>query len=220
MKLYSLLASPFAARVRAAIYAKNLDVQIISPPPDWRTSPEYRKLNPLVRIPVLILDDGSSLPESGVIVEYLEDAFPQVPLRPPAAAERARVRLITQVAELYVQPAMSPLFRLFDTKERDEAAIEAQISKFEATLQQLNDLLRPGEYAVGDRLTTADLWLAPQRMMLGGLMAWSGRTELLDGHDALIAYSDLAHRDPFLNRVWQEMEEGVKAFMAARASSK
>jgi len=188
MKLYSLLASPYAARVRAAIYAKNLDVQIVAPPPDWRASPEYRKLNPLVRIPVLILDDGTSLPESGVIVEYLEDAFPQVPLRPRDAAERARVRLVTQVAELYVQTQMNPLFRLFDTKERDAAAIEAQISKFDETLRQLNALLRPGEYAVGNRLTTADLWLAPQRMMLGGLMAWAGRTELLNGYDALIAY--------------------------------
>jgi len=219
MKLYSLLASPYAARVRAAIYAKNLDVQIVAPPPDWRASPEYRKLNPLVRIPVLILDDGTSLPESGVIVEYLEDAFPQVPLRPRDAAERARVRLVTQVAELYVQTQMSPLFRLFDTKERDAAAIEAQISKFDATLRQLNALLRPGEYAVGNRLTTADLWLAPQRMMLGGLMAWAGRTELLNGYDALIAYENVARRDPFLNRVWQEMEEGVKIFMAERAAS-
>jgi len=59
MKLYSLLASPYAARVRAAIYAKNLDVPIVAPPPDWRASPEYRKLNPLVRIPVVILDDGT-----------------------------------------------------------------------------------------------------------------------------------------------------------------
>jgi glutathione S-transferase len=143
-----------------------------------------------------------------------------VPLRPNAAAERARVRLVTQVAELYVQPAMSPLFRLFDTKDRDEAAIEAQIIKLDATLQQLNDLLQPGEYAVGNRLTTADLWLAPQHMKLGGLMAWSGRTELLDGYDALSAYRDLAQRDPFLNRVWQEMEEGVQAFMAARANNK
>ena len=53
----------------------------------------------------------------------------------------------------------------------------------------------PGEYAVGNRLTTADLWLAPQRMMLGGLMAWAGRTELLDGYDALIAYEHVARRD-------------------------
>jgi glutathione S-transferase len=217
MRLYSLPASPYAARVRAAIYAKNLPVEIVSPPPDWRTSAEYRQLNPLMRIPVLMLDDGTALPESGVIVEYLEDEFPQISLRPRSAAELAQVRLVTQVAELYVQQAMSPLFRLFDSKERDEVAIGTQIVKFDATLKQLNDLLRPGEYAVGNRLTTADLWLAPQRMMLGGLMAWSGRTELLKGHDALIAYADVAHRDTHLQRVWHEMEEGIKVFMAARA---
>jgi glutathione S-transferase len=220
MKLYSLPASPFAARVRAALYAKSLPVEIISPPADWRTSAEYRKLNPLVRIPVLVLDDGTALPESGVIVEYLEDAFPQISLRPKSAKELASVRLVTQVAESYVQQAMAPLFRLFDAKERDEAAIEAQVVKFDATLKQLNDLLRPGEYAVGNRLTTADLWLGPQRMMLGGLMAWSGRTDLLKGHEALDAYSDVARRDPYLQRVWGEMEEGVKVFLAARAANK
>jgi glutathione S-transferase len=220
MKLYSMPASPYAARVRAAIYAKDLPVEIVSPPADWRTSPEYRKLNPLVRIPVLILDDGAALPESGVIVEYLEDTFPQKSLRPPSPAELARVRLVTQIAETYVQQAMAPLFRLFDTKDRDAAAIEAQVSKFTAALRQLNDMLRPGEYAVGNRLTTADLWLAPQRMMLGGLMAWAGRTDLLDGSDALNAYIEVAHREPCLQRVWHEMEEGVKVFMAARASRK
>jgi glutathione S-transferase len=220
MKLYSLAASPYAARARAAIYAKGLDVEIVSPPADWRRSPDYRRFNPQVRIPVLILDDGSALPESGVIVEYLEDEFPQTSLRPQSAAERARVRLVTQVAETYVQQAMGPLFRLFDSKERDEAAIAAQVTLFTAALGKLNDMLRPGHYAVGDRLTTADLWLGPQRMMLGGLMAWSGRTDLLDGADAVNAYAEVAHRDPHLQRVWNEMEEGVKVFMAARENAK
>ena len=75
MKLYSLPLSPYAARVRGAIYAKNLAVEIVTPPADWRTSPDFRALNPLVRIPVLVLDNGTTLPESGVIVEYFEDAF-------------------------------------------------------------------------------------------------------------------------------------------------
>src|SRR4051794_6395479 len=110
MKLISLPLSPFAARVRAAIHAKDLPVEIVAPPADWRTSPEYRKLNPLVRIPVLVLDDGTTLFESGVIVEYLEDAFPESrPLRPQSALDRARVRLVTQLGEQYVLPAMTPL---------------------------------------------------------------------------------------------------------------
>jgi glutathione S-transferase len=62
------------------------------------------------RVPVLVLDDGRVLPESDAIVEYLEDAYPQVPLRPEDAVDRARVRLIARVAELYVFPATVPIF--------------------------------------------------------------------------------------------------------------
>jgi glutathione S-transferase len=219
VKLYSLPLSPFAARVRAAIYAKNLPVEIVAPPSDWRTSPDYRKLNPLVRIPVLVLDDGSTLPESGLIVEYLEDSHPEPSLRPRSAKDLARVRLITQVAEHYVLQAISPLFQLFDTKNRDEAVIAAQLAKLDGALKQLDDLLQPGTYAFGGQLTTADVWLAPLRYVIDGLMGWSGRSGLLDRHHAVAAYADVARSDPYLGRVWREMEEGLKVFMASRAAA-
>ena len=219
MKLISLALSPFAARVRAAIYAKDLPVEIVAPPADWRTSPEFRKLNPLVRIPVLVLDDGSTLFESGVLVEYLEDAFPESrPLRPRAPIDRARVRLV-QLAEQYVLPAIHPLFGLLDVKTRDEAAISAQMAKLDTGLKHLNAFLRPGQYAVGDTLTTADVWLAPLRYTLNGLMSFSGRTDLLNHYDALQAYSDVAQKDAHLGRIWREMEDGLKAYMASRAKA-
>jgi glutathione S-transferase len=220
MKLISIALSPFAARVRAAIHAKDLPVEIVAPPADWRTSPEFRKLNPLVRIPVLVLDDGSTLFESGVIVEYLEDMFPETrPLRPRAPIDRARVRLVTQLGEQYVMTAMGPLFGMFDAKTRDEAAIAAQLTKLDAGLKPLNDLLHPGKYAVGDSLTTADVWLAPLRFTLEGLANFSGKTELLDGYAALHAYRDVAQKDPYLGRIWQEMDDGLRAFMASRAAA-
>lgn len=116
MKLFSLALSPFSARVRVAIHAKRLPVEIVTPPSDWRTSAEYRKLSPLVRVPVLVLDDGMALPESGVIVEYLEDAYPETSLRPRSAKDLARARFITQVAEQYVMTSIMPLFGLYDGK--------------------------------------------------------------------------------------------------------
>jgi glutathione S-transferase len=221
MKLISLPLSPFAARVRAAIHAKDLPVEIVAPPADWRTSAEYRKLNPLVRIPVLVLDDGSTLFESGVIVEYLEDAFPASrPLRPRSAFDRARVRLVTQLGEQYVLPAITPLFGLLDVKARDQTAIAAQMAKLEKALKHLNDVLRPSAYAVGDSLTTADVWLAPLRYTLEGLMSFSGRTDLLDPYAALRGYSEFARQDPHLGVVLREMDEGLKAFMESRALAK
>ena len=219
MKLFSLALSPFAARVRVAVHAKKLPVEIVAPPPDWRTSPEFRKLNPLVRVPVLVLDDGTSLAESGVIVEYLEDAYPETSLRPRSPKDLARVRFITQVAEQYVMPSIMPLFGLFDAKVRDEAAVTAAIAKLDSALKQLNDLLPPDSYASGDRLSTADAWLMPVRYSLDGLMNFSGRTELLDRHGAVRGYADVARRDPHLGRVWHEMDEGLKVFMASRAAS-
>jgi glutathione S-transferase len=220
MKLYSLPLSPYAARVRGAIYAKNLPVEIITPADDWRNSPEFRALNPLVKIPVLVLDDGTPLPESAVIVEYLEDRYPEPSLRPKTAEALARVRLITQVADLYVQQAMMPLFYLFDTPKRDDAAIETQLQKLKEGLTQLDALLQPGSYAHGDRLTTADVWLTPVRFSLDGLMAFSGRSDLLKRYKSVDAYADIAKGDGILNRIWQEMTEGLNAFMASRAAAK
>jgi glutathione S-transferase len=219
MKLFSLALSPYAARVRVAVHAKSLPVEIVSPPSDWRTSAEFRKLNPLVRVPVLVLDDGTTLAESGVIVEYLEDAYPETSLRPRSPKDLARVRFITQVAEHYVMSSIMPLFGLFDTKARDEAAIAAQLAKLDAALKQLNDLQPPGTYASGERLTTADAWLTPLRYSLEGLMNFSGRTQILDRHDAVRTYADVARSDAHLGRVWREMDDGLKVFMASRAAN-
>jgi hypothetical protein len=47
VKLYSMALSPYSARVRASIYAKGLPVEIVLPPTDWRTSSEFRAINPL-----------------------------------------------------------------------------------------------------------------------------------------------------------------------------
>lgn len=216
MQLYSLPLSPYAARVRGAIYAKDLPVEIVTPPADWRISAEYRKLNPLGRVPVLVLDDGSSLPESGVIVEYLEDLQPEPALRPRFAQTLARARLIGQVAELYVMPAIMPLFFLFDAKTRDDAAIEAQLGKLDQALGSLDGMLTPGAYACDGKLSLADVWLAPVRFTLDGLMGFSGRGELLDRHKAVAGYRDVAQADPVLGRVWREMTDGLQAFMASR----
>jgi glutathione S-transferase len=219
MKLYSLNLSPFAARVRAVIYAKGLKVEIVKPEEaDWRNSLEYRQLNSLVRIPLLVLADGSPLPESAVIVEYLEEAFPEPALLPKGPKERARVRYITQVAEHYVLPHIYGMLAALDTKYRDEHEVGAALHKLERTLWDLNELLQPGEYAFGNRLTTADAWLTPLRFSLEGLMRFWQKPEMLRPYEALVTYADVARKDPHLGRVWNEMEEGYKAELAARAA--
>ena len=64
--------------------------------------------NPLGKIPFLEHDDRLFF-ESEVICEYLEDCFPEKPLRPASPEDRAKARLITRTLDLYVMPPLHAL---------------------------------------------------------------------------------------------------------------
>jgi glutathione S-transferase len=69
-------------------------------------SPEYVKVNPNGQVPALI-HDGRVITESTVINEYLEDVFPQVPLRPADPYERAQMRIWSKFVDEYYCPSLS-----------------------------------------------------------------------------------------------------------------
>ena len=101
MKLYNLDHSPYATRVRVQIRKKELDVAIEAPPVALG-SPEFIQRFPLGKIPVLELDDGSQLPDSWVIMEYLEDVMPALPLRPQGARACAHMQLLARYTDTYL----------------------------------------------------------------------------------------------------------------------
>ena len=104
MKLYNLDHSPYATRVRMQIFKKDLPVTIEPPPAPART-PQFLARFPLGKIPVLELDDGSQLPDSWVIMGYLEDVMPAVSLRPEGARANAHMQLLARYADTCLGPA-------------------------------------------------------------------------------------------------------------------
>src|ERR1700761_7015523 len=113
MKLYQTYTSPFPTRVRLVLYAKGLSPEIIEPPGFHATREskgDYYDVNPIGRVPALVTDAGQALPESEVICESLEDAYPEPPLLPADAWGRAQVRLISRLCDFYLVMAMRPLF--------------------------------------------------------------------------------------------------------------
>ena len=91
MKLYDALRCPYCARVRLALAEKGLGYEAVaidlSNRPDW-----LYELNPIGKVPVL--DDADFiLPESEVIMQYLDDRYPDEPLLPAGARGRAEARL-------------------------------------------------------------------------------------------------------------------------------
>jgi len=69
-------------------------------------SPAFVKINPNGQVPVLV-HDGAVITESSVINEYLDEVFPDVPLKPDDAVERARMRIWTKFVDEYFMPALS-----------------------------------------------------------------------------------------------------------------
>src|SRR4051812_10198551 len=170
MKLYQTYASPFPTRVRLLLYAKGIEVEIVEPPgfhASTESKGDYLKINPIGRVPTLVLDDGRALPESEVICEYLEDAFPEPSLRPADPWTRARMRLLSRICASYVVMAMVPLFTLAGRSRRhwEPAVVAAAAGKLADALAYLEAYIGLDGYAVGGALTQADGAIAPQLVL-------------------------------------------------------
>jgi glutathione S-transferase len=94
--------------------------------------PGFIALNPNGQVPILV-HDGKVIVESTVINEYIEDVFPQVPLRPVDAYERHRMRVISKWNDEYLMPYVSMLgwhFRFHPyAKKLDDAEFERQMAR-------------------------------------------------------------------------------------------
>ncbi|MGO9673497.1 MAG: glutathione S-transferase family protein [Methylocella sp.] len=203
MKLYSENSSPFSAPVRAAIYAKGLNIDI-KPPPGGLLSAQFHAINSVGTIPCLILENGMPLPESAAILEYLEDKFPEPPLRPAGPEAKARVRLLQRIGELQIMTPLVELSRQADPARRDPSAA-AWLTRLVRGLSSLQNYVGDEPFAAGSRLTLADCALAPALFMLPKIAAAYGKPALLEAYPPLGRYVASSSGSPAIARVLQEM---------------
>jgi glutathione S-transferase len=91
LKLIASLTSPFARKVAIALAEKKYEYQLVEATP-WGTDNAVHTWNPLGKLPVLLLDDGTSLYDSRVIVEYLDTVSPVARLIPEPVRQRIAVK--------------------------------------------------------------------------------------------------------------------------------
>jgi glutathione S-transferase len=203
MRLYSEHNSPFSAPVRLAIYAKGLEIEI-EPPPGGLLSARFHAINPLGTIPCLILDSGVPLPESAAILEYLEDKFPDPPLRPEAAEARAHVRLLQRIGELQITTPLIELARL-DGHATSDPTFSTWLTRLIRGLSSLQIYLREGGLAAGPQLTLADCQLAPALFLVPKVARSIGKAHLLGAYPPIRRYVEVIGDHPAVRRVLEEM---------------
>ncbi len=170
-------------------------------------------------MPALELDDGRVLPESEVICEYLEDAFPEPSLRPEDPWALAQVRLLSRICDFYLVMAMVPLFMAsgLPRKQWDFARIDAALGEVRKSLGYLEHYIGTEGYAVGRSLTQADGALLPQLML-----AFDWAPKLFDRPSPepdlpkLSAYWAAIKSDPIAGRVLRETAQAIAAAQRPR----
>ncbi len=169
MKLYTYFRSSAAFRVRIALNLKGIayDMELVHLVKDGghNRRPEYRAVNPQMRVPALITSGGETLIQSLAIIEYLDETHPQPPLLPADPLGRAKVRALADLIACDIHPLnnTSPLRYLKNTMGQPQTAIDAWyhhwvLEGFEA----LEALIAPGPYLYGNAVTLADVCLVPQ----------------------------------------------------------
>jgi glutathione S-transferase len=214
MILYSDDTSPWCAPVRAAIYAKGLDIEIAAPPGGVR-SDEYRAISGAGTIPCLVLGDGEPLPESAVIVAYLDEKFPARPLRPGDAEGRARVALLLRLAEGGI---LNPLVQFFhDMTEGDARAGPKAVERLTGGLARLERFVAEGGYAAGPEFSQADCVLGPALFGVKAMGPRIGAPHLLAACPKLAAYDGRVSQHPAVAKVVGELAAALATSALASA---
>jgi glutathione S-transferase len=170
LTLYDAARCPYCARVRILLAEKGVPYEPVEVDLDDRPAWIYGK-NSTGRVPVLEEDGGFVLPESRVIMEYLEERFPEPPFWPADAAARALGRLLLERFDKLSAPYYDLL------KDRPGASEE----RLRNELAKLDGILEAQPFLTGAAYGLADV----------GYLPWILRIETRLGLD-LAEYSTLA----------------------------
>jgi glutathione S-transferase len=159
MKLLASLASPYTRKVRVVLAEKKIecDLELVDVAPVENAVNAH---NPLGKIPTLVLDDGTPLYDSRVIVEFLDNASPISRLIPDERRDRVAVRRWEALADGVLDAGL--LVRsesLRDRKERSQAWTDKQTARMHRAMEQLAKDLGDRTWCHGERYSLADIAL-------------------------------------------------------------
>ena len=157
MKLISATPSPYARKVRIALAEKNIPFELLTEVP-WNQDTTVPQHNPLEKLPVLLLDDGTTVYESSYILEFLERRYPVPPLLPPDDDGILAAKKLDVLANGICDAVVLVFFeRLRPEAHRSQPWMDRQLRKVHGGVAELARLLGDRRYAVGDAFGLGDI---------------------------------------------------------------
>jgi glutathione S-transferase len=214
LKLYFHPLSGYSQKTLMAFYEKGAKfeptiVNLFDP----AAKAEYRKINPLGRVPFLKVEELDwNIPESSIIIEYIDRHCPGGTKLIPDDPDLARqVRFRDRIVDCYVTDTTGKMF--FDTLRpegsRDPLGVQQARETLEAALTLLDRAMATKTWAMGDTFSMADCAAAPalnQANMFGALEA----------HKNVLAYYKRLCERPSYARILKDAEPYMAQFMASQ----
>lgn len=205
MQLIGDALSPFAVRVMIAARYKGIQLDT-SPAAGGPRNAEHLARNPIGKVPVLI-DGEVVLPESDVIIGYLEDRVPEPTLFPGDPKRRANARLIARLIDVYSTPSFGPFL------QNDAPAIAVAKQRIADSLRYIDHFRIDGEFAAGDAFSVADCALIPFFNAFEGLQNPFGLYDLVQQSPKLDAWWQRARETEIGRYARTAIGEAVSAFL-------
>lgn len=160
MKLLASRTSPYARKVRVVLAEKRIDFDFVEENA-WNADTTVPQFNPLNKVPVLLLDDGTPLFDSRVIIEYLDGVTPVSRLLPEGGRERTMVKRWEALADGIMDAGIAIfLERKRPATPDGDAWMLRQRSKVDSAIALAASDLGDRDYCHGVSLTVADVALA------------------------------------------------------------
>lgn len=166
MKLHTFPKAPNPKRVHLFLAEKGLELELVevSLVAGETRTPEFRAKNPMGALPVLELDDGTFVSESGAIVEFLEELHPEPTMLGTTPEERLRARELDRIAEQGVLLRVGQVLQnshAFFSRDYKQSAEAAEMGRraLERALDVLEAKLGEGPYFFGERPRIPDCTL-------------------------------------------------------------
>jgi glutathione S-transferase len=203
MKLYFNPVSSYSQKALMAFYEKDVPFEpVLVNLMDPIASAEYRKIHPIGKVPYLTVADAEwGVPESTIIIEYLDAKFPDkgprlVPTDPELARE---TRLRDRFFDCYVNDLVSKIF--FDGMrpegKGDAFGVEQAKKRLEVAYGLLDEQLAGRTWAAGDVFTMADCSAAPA-------LGYARMVQPFDRYETLAAYAARLFERPSFRRIMSD----------------
>jgi len=157
LKLIGTLTSPYTRKVRVALAEKKIECELTEQSP-WSPDNPVPAFNPLGKVPVLVLDDGTALFDSRVIVEYIDSVSPVSRLIPEPTRQRILVRRAEALADGVCDAALAVVLeRRRQAAQQSAEWIDRQLQKVAAGVAALAVELGDKPWCNGESYSLADI---------------------------------------------------------------